>query len=386
VQLTSPSRRVFGILAASTIGLSTALVGIAGVAQAAPVGPEAPTIDAIEGADEALLVFLLAGQDGAYPDAERWEYSLDGGTTFDDATDAGFTNGYDAVFEIGGLINGDEYEVVIRGVDEGLDPDDASDDEPGDWSDPEVGTPYALIGAPGTPTVTAGNGVLNISWTAPTEQGTFALGGYKVYAYVTAPDGGGQTGLCETDAATLSCTAKVIPGWKYSVLVTPVDAEGNWGFDSEASALITAPAMTVPAAVPTKSADLTMPAGASSSVAAGKTITVTGTGYAPGSTVTLAIYSTPTVLTTVVADANGAFTVTVTVPAGLAAGKHTLVAAGVDDLGNARYVNLEVTVTSGGGVRLANTGADVTVPALGGIAVLGLGAGLIVAARRRSNA
>ena len=73
-------------------------------------------------------------------------------------------------------------------------------------------------------------------------------------------------------------------------------------------------------------------------------------------------------------------------PAGLAAGTHTLVAAGVDSLGNPRYVNLDVTVTAGGGVRLANTGADVTVPALGGIAVLGLGAGLIVAARRRTNA
>jgi hypothetical protein len=35
---------VFGILAAGTIGLSTALLGVTGVAQATPAGPNAPTI------------------------------------------------------------------------------------------------------------------------------------------------------------------------------------------------------------------------------------------------------------------------------------------------------------------------------------------------------
>jgi titin len=49
-------------------------------------------------------------------------------------------------------------------------------------------------------------------------------------------------------------------------------------------------------------------------------------------------------------------------------------------------VNLVVTVTADGGAKLANTGADVTLPALGGIAALGLGAGLIAVSRRRSAA
>ena len=45
-----------------------------------------------------------------------------------------------------------------------------------------------------------------------------------------------------------------------------------------------------------------------------------------------------------------------------------------------RYVSVPVTVTAGGttGPKLANTGADVALPALGGIAALGLGAGMIV--------
>jgi LPXTG-motif cell wall-anchored protein len=106
------------------------------------------------------------------------------------------------------------------------------------------------------------------------------------------------------------------------------------------------------------------------------------------------VYSEPQVLTSVVADASGNFTVTVTVPAGLAPGSHTLVASGVDTLGNARYTTLPVTVSAAGvatvakvaGPRLASTGADVTLPLLGGLGALTVGGGLILASRRRAAA
>jgi titin len=114
-------------------------------------------------------------------------------------------------------------------------------------------------------------------------------------------------------------------------------------------------------------------------------MTISGSGYAPNSTVTLAIYSTPQVLTTVVTDASGNFTATVTVPAGLAAGNHTLVASGVDSSGNVRYVNLAVTVSGSGAATLAYTGADVALPAIGGLAAVALGAGLIVVRRRATR-
>ncbi|WP_324275478.1 LPXTG cell wall anchor domain-containing protein [Blastococcus brunescens] len=331
----------------------------------------------------------LRGYDAALPAVDRWQYSFDAGVTpLDDASDPGYTNGFDAALLIEGLINGDDYSVVVRGVSEGLDANDPADDEFGAWSAAGTGTPFLPVGAPGTPTVVVGNGTLDVSWTAPTQPGTFDVAGYDVMAYVDTGDNGGPVDLCTTTGA-LTCSAKVTPGWKYTVLVSAYDADDNWGYESEASAQVTVPALTVPATVPTKSADLTLPAGATSTVAAGKTITVNGSGYQPGSTVTLAIYSTPQVLTTVVADASGNFTVTVTVPAGLAAGDHTLVAAGVDNAGNPRYVNLVVTVSASGaatGAKLAATGADVTVPAIAGLSVLALGGGLIVAARRRNAA
>jgi titin len=135
--------------------------------------------------------------------------------------------------------------------------------------------------------------------------------------------------------------------------------------------------------LPESDGDLVLPPGTKASVAAGKTITVSGSGYAPFSTVTVLIYSTPQILTTVVTDGTGSFSVEVTVPAGLAAGQHHLVAAGVDPSGELRYLTLPVTVTGDGGATLAYTGADVVVPAIGGLLAVLTGAALLLVARRR---
>ena len=88
MQFTSPSRRAFGILAAGTIGLSTALLGVMGVAQAdpadsstvaatVPAGPDAPTQIDVYGADHQLNVYFADDQmavDAAVTDS--WEYQL----------------------------------------------------------------------------------------------------------------------------------------------------------------------------------------------------------------------------------------------------------------------------------------------------------------------
>jgi titin len=190
--------------------------------------------------------------------------------------------------------------------------------------------------------------------------------------------------FCDTDAATTTCTFGVEAGAGYDVFVTAVDDHHNTSAEAGPVASGVVPAPTVPASVPDKDGDLVLADGASSSVAPGKTITVSGTVYAPYSSVAVVIYSEPQLLTTVVTDADGSFTVTVTVPAGLAAGKHTLVASGVDANGVARYVTLTVTVTGAGTASLAYTGADVTLPAIGGLVAVAIGGGLIVASRRRS--
>lgn len=380
MQLTSSPRRALGLLAACTIGLSTALLGVTGTASAA-VGPNVPTIADIAAADSSLVVFIDANQpaddDVVTPWSESFEYSLDGGTTPLPGVPAGYTNGFDAAIKIDGLDNGDEVSVVVRGVDE--------DGNESGWSAPKTATPHVGAGAPGDPVVTVGPASITVTWTAAT-QGTFPITGYQVDGYVTFGEGGGNDRICETTATTLTCTVTKMPGWKYRAYVRAVDSKGNLGAQTAVSAEVTIPAAGAPAAVPAKNGDLTLAPTSAGPIPPGKKITVTGTGYAPGSTVTVVAYSTPQVLTTVVADVNGNFSVEVTVPATLAVGNHTLVASGVDANGVLRYVTLPITVTAAGTAQLAATGADVALPVIGGIAALGLGAGLVVVARRRAAA
>jgi hypothetical protein len=88
---------------------------------------------------------------------------------------------------------------------------------------------------------------------------------------------------------------------------------------------------------------------------AGAQVTISGTGFLPGSTVELVVYSTPVKLGTAVVLAEGTFSAAVTVPANLTNGIHHLVATGVDVNGNVRNLVVEVTV-SGGTAVLALTG------------------------------
>jgi hypothetical protein len=62
---------------------------------------------------------------------------------------------------------------------------------------------------------------------------------------------------------------------------------------------------------------------------AGGTMTVSGSGFMPGATLTVQLFSTPVLLTTVVADGTGAYSVLVTIPADTAPGSHEIVVSGL---------------------------------------------------------
>ena len=401
MQLTSSPRRALGLLAAGTIGLSTAMLGVSGVASAAPgdaVVTEAEVAAALSvpSAPGALEVHQV--NDGSVdlsflvlhdPDVEAvttgYEVSSDNGSTW---TPLSTTVLY-ANFRVGtvtGLTNKTAYTFTVRAT---------SAAGPSAASDTVTATPAKRIGAPVGLTVTTAPGKVTATWSAPTDAGSYPIDFYDVGIFQPAgPDGGGNgSQLCETTATVFTCTGEAEYGTEWHVSVRAIDTEGNWGTPS--AAVLTGK-IPYPATVPTSNGPLTPAAGSSDKVVAGKTMTVTGSGYMPGSTVTVLIYSAPQILTTTVADSAGNFSVTVTVPAGLAPGAHTLVASGYDNNGDQRFTTLAVTVSAAGtatitgptitGPKLANTGADVTVPALGGIATLGLGAGLIVLSRRRRTA
>jgi LPXTG-motif cell wall-anchored protein len=247
---------------------------------------------------------------------------------------------------------------------------------------------YKRIGAPTNVVATAGASSIVITWDAPTTAGTYPLAGYMVGGSAREVNGpNGADGIaCQTTADVRRCVVTAEPGWTHSFSVTAFDTEENPGHGAAMVTVSDVQRSSVPSAVPAKDGDLARPAGQSGSVAPGATVRITGGGYLANSTVTLIAYSEPQVLTTTVADANGNIDVTVTVPAGLAAGDHTLVAAGVDAQGNTHYLTLSITVTGGttGSGGLAHTGASIALPALSGLIALSAGGGLLFAARRRS--
>jgi Bacterial Ig domain len=127
----------------------------------------------------------------------------------------------------------------------------------------------------------------------------------------------------------------------------------------------------------------------SSTVGPGGSVTSSGNNFVPGSSVTVTL-DNGTTLATLTADANGAFSASITIPAGTAAGDHTLTAT--DATGESATAALTVTAAGagggaggGGGGGLANTG--VAIASIGGVGLLLLiGGGLmLLAGRRRSK-
>lgn len=124
------------------------------------------------------------------------------------------------------------------------------------------------------------------------------------------------------------------------------------------------------------------------SIRAGKEITVSGTGFAPGQKVAFELHSDPVALGSLAADESGALTGSLRLPAGTPAGAHTLVAL---DASGAVIASVALTVTaaSGGAVAggedvLATTGAELpSFAVMMAAALLLTGLGLV--RRRRAH-
>ena len=334
------------------------------------VAPGVPSFEENIGAGDGQLAIQWHAPIGGEVPAETYEYRLNGGA-WTTITDVHTVDGRLST-TLTDLTNGTDYTIELRAV--------SAEGVAGEASIERTATPFKAAGAPTDVAVTTGPSSLTVTWGAAPSGGP-PISAYKVELPWSRGESGGATLFCETDAAGRSCTAKVAPGTAHDVVVYAVDAQGHQGEWARATSGV----VPVSATVPTSNGDLTAAAGSTDSVTPGKKVTVTGTGYLPNSTVTLLVYSEPQVLTTVVTDNTGSFTVEVTVPAGLPEGHHTLVASGVDASGAAYSTTLPITVVGGttGAGGLAYTGADIALPMTGGLAALVVGTGLLVVSRRR---
>lgn len=116
----------------------------------------------------------------------------------------------------------------------------------------------------------------------------------------------------------------------------------------------------------------------------GQSVKINVGGFKPNSEVTITIESEPRVLGTFTADANGFVVAEVTIPADMPFGAHTLKVTGVDAAGNPLVVSQAIIVNETG--DLAETGADTFQLLLAGGAIATVGAGAVVAGRKRTKA
>ena len=134
---------------------------------------------------------------------------------------------------------------------------------------------------------------------------------------------------------------------------------------------------TPPSSLPASTGALMMTEGGGGqapSFTPGARIQVRGDGFAPGASVTVAIYSRPDALDRTVADALGAVDLTVRLPREIAPGAHTLVALGVGPDGAAVALTAPITVAKTvPGAELAYTGFNVLTYLAAGVLMLVVG-------------
>lgn len=157
-------------------------------------------------------------------------------------------------------------------------------------------------------------------------------------------------GLSFSDAgdgtATIGGTTTAAAG-DYPVTLTATNAAGLAATQTLTITLEALPVVMPPGTVPEGSGALE---GVPAEATPGSTLDVSASGFAADSPVVFSIYSTPTTLATVTADAAGVARATITIPAGFS-GTHSIVASGTSPTGSVLFKRSDVTVTAddGGG-------------------------------------
>ncbi|GAA2597070.1 hypothetical protein GCM10010435_90450 [Winogradskya consettensis] len=327
--------------------------------------PKAPAVtSAAAGTNSASLTWTAPTDTGGRPVTSYQVQVYQAGVAVNNATcaiSAPFAS--PLTCSVAGLTNGTAYTLrVVAANSVGTGPESA-DSSPVTPTVPVPPVPNAPD-APGTPTASAGVSSITVSW--PAASGVVT--GYTAYA---SP---GSASCSTSSASDRSCVIGAIAGTSYTVTVV-ARGPGGASAASAASNAVTPTAPVEPTTVPTDvPVTLTTDKGQLSIATPAQTITVIGTGFAPFSTAKVTIYSDPIVLGTVTTDANGSFSVPVTIPASLEAGSHTFLASGVDPQGQTRQMALPVTVapasSDSSGANDENQTTTLPVPKGGGITLL----------------
>jgi hypothetical protein len=215
--------------------------------------------------------------------------------------------------EISGLTNGVPVSIKLRAVTSAGDGTESSSVTATPMAVPTV-TPMTVPGAPRNLSAVVRNGAATVAFSAPVSNGGATISEYVATA--TPPRGAPL--ICRTASTTCEFT-NLVNNVEYDVQVYATNQAGSGPSSSSISIFpIAPPSISVLNALPS-TLGLT-----DSSFSPGERVVLTYSGFTPFEWVVVSLQSTPTVLNSIQADANGVVTTSVVLPSSTTPGSHTL--------------------------------------------------------------
>ena len=221
-------------------------------ADATPTGPTATAPDAPSGCSatpgdsSAMVSWSPPASDGGSPITGYNVYvgTTAGGESTVPVNDAPLAAGA-ASFLVPGLTNGTQYFFVVKAIN-AIGEGGASNEATATPSGTAVTAPGAPIGL----SASGGDGLANLTWSAPASDGGSAITGYNVYVGTTA--GGESATPVNASPLAADATSFTVPGLtngtQYFFIVKAINAVGEGGASDEALATPSGPGATAPGA------------------------------------------------------------------------------------------------------------------------------------------
>jgi len=210
------------VRAVNAAGSGTATGSVSGTPRTTP---GAPTSLALTAGNGQLTASFTAPASTGGSVITNYEYSTDGGSTFSAVSPVSTSTS----IVITSLLNGTPYNVQVRAVNAA-----GSGAATGSVS----GTPRTTPGAPTSLALTAGNGQLTASFTAPA-----STGGSVITNYEYSTDGGSTfSAVSPVSTSTSIVITSLLNGTSYDVQVRAVNAAGSGTATASVSGTPTAPA------------------------------------------------------------------------------------------------------------------------------------------------
>ena len=212
----------------NSVGYGTATATIADASSMPATTASAPTSIVITRSNQQLSVAFTAPTNPSGASITTYQYSTDGGSSFSTRDDSGGTSSPLIITKLSSngtsvLTNGTSYNIQIRAINRIGN---------GTATSSNSSAPGTTPGAPTDVKINAGNAVINVSFTAPTDPAGAAVTSYEYTTnggtnWCTRTDGGNLSTSLTISTSSADGSTALANGTTYSVAIRAVNAIGN---------------------------------------------------------------------------------------------------------------------------------------------------------------